>query len=185
MMQSRYMHGIAAARAAIVAEDARGATPAHAPRPTPADVTGIGPLPLGPPTVPGAAKRTRAALPPLVREKLEHIEVEAETARVRARTLTDQVRAAHDEQQRLERRREELRVTAPTLHPGQWVPDRQLGPTGRKWVPAIDDNLDDLQRTVDQMTTDLERLTRERDQAQERWNALGQLVARCRAYLGL
>jgi hypothetical protein len=65
------------------------------------------------------------------------------------------------------------------------VRDPSAGPTGRRWQPAIDDNLDDLQRTLDQTTTDLERLTRARDATQERWNTLGQLVERCRTYLGL
>jgi predicted phage gp36 major capsid-like protein len=120
-----------------------------------------------------------------VREKLQRIELEAETACVRARTLTDQARAAHDEQQRLARRLEELRATHPTLHPGQWVRDPSAGPSARRWHPAIGDNLDDLQRELDQTTTDLERLTHERDAAQERWTSLGQLAAKCRAYLGL
>ena len=105
MTHSRYMQGIAASRTAILAEDGGVAAPTHAPERSPADFTGVGPLPQGPPTIPGAARRTRAALPPAVREKLELIVVEAETACVRARTLTDQARAAHDEQQRLARPR--------------------------------------------------------------------------------
>jgi predicted nucleic acid-binding Zn-ribbon protein len=136
-------------------------------------------------TVPGTARRTRAALPAAVREKLERLETEAETARVRARTLNDRVLAARDEEQRLTRRLEELRLMHPVSRPGAWVPDRQLGPTGRRWQPAIDDNPDDLEHTLTQQTAELERLTRERDVAQQRWNALGQLVARCRTYLGL
>jgi hypothetical protein len=95
------------------------------------------------------------------------------------------VLAARDEEQRLTRRLEELRLMHPVSRPGAWVPDRQLGPTGRRWQPAIDDNPDDLERTLTQQTAELERLTRERDVAQQRWNALGQLVARCRTYLGL
>jgi hypothetical protein len=179
MTQSRYMQGIAAPRTVILAEDGGAAAP------VPADFAGIGPLPLGPLTVPGAARRTRAALPPAVRAKLERLELEAETARVRPRTLNDQVVATRDEQQRLGRRLDELRATHPTLRPGSWVPDRSAGPTGRRWQPAVGDNLDDLEREVEQFTGELERLTRERDAAHERWTALGQLVARCRTYLGL
>jgi hypothetical protein len=185
MTHSRYMQGIAASRAAILAEDGGTAAPVHASRPNPADFTGVGPLPLGPLTVPGAARRTRAALPAAVREKLERLEVEAESARGRARTLNDRVLAARDEEQRLTRRLEELKAMHPVSRPGAWVPDRQLGPTGRKWVPAVGDNLDDLARELDQMTAEHARLVREHAAAETRWTALGQLVARCRTYLGL
>lgn len=185
MIHSQYMQGVAAARATILAEDGGAAARARTPGRNPADFTGIGPLPQGPLTVPGAARRTRAALPLAARTKLERIELEAETARVRARTLNDQVLATRDEEQRLTRRLEELRLMHPVSRPGAWVPDRQLGPTGRKWVPAVGDNLDDLARELDQMTAEHARLAPERDAAQERWNALGQLVARCRTYLGL
>ena len=94
--------------------------------------------------------------------------------------------ATRDEQQRLVRRLDELRTTHPTLHPGSWVPDRTAGPTARRWQPAAGDNLDDLARDLEQLTAELERLARERDVgAGDAGSDLGQLVARCRTYLGL
>jgi hypothetical protein len=158
--------------------------PPHAAPSDPADV-GIGPLPLRPLTVPGAARRARAALPDAARRKLEAIEASAEAKCTLARTMNDRLLAARDEQQRLARRLDELRATHPTQHPGTWVPDRSRGPTARTWQPAVGDNLDDLARDLEQATADLERLTSERDAAQARWNTLGQIAERCRAYLGL
>ncbi len=140
---------------------------------------------LGPVTVPGGARRARQALPAAVRRKLEALETDAEVARVRARTLNDQARALRDEEQRLTRRLEELRATHPTLHPGQWVPDRSKGPTAKTWQPAIGDNLDDLARDLEETTAELARLTCERDLAQERSNRLGQIAERSRRYLGV
>jgi hypothetical protein len=140
---------------------------------------------LSPLAVPGAARRARQALPPTVRRKLEAMELDAETARVRAQTLNDQARAVRDEEQRLGRRLAELRETHPTLHPGQWVRDPSRGPTARTWQPAVGDNLDDLARDLEETAAECARLSGERDLAQERWTRLGQLAERCRAYLGV
>ena len=145
---------------------------------------GVGALPPGTPAS-GYAKQARAALKLEVRLKLEAIEGEAAVAHARLRVLSDRARAAQDEQQRLTRRLEQLRTTDPTLHPGQWVPDRSLGPTGRRWVPAVGDNLADLERDLAQVTTDAERLTAERDVAQARWQAASQVAEQARDYLGV
>ncbi len=113
------------------------------------------------------------------------METDAEVARERARILTEQARALRDEEQRLARRLEELRVTHPTLHPGQWVRDPSRGPTARTWQPAIGDNLDDVARELEETQAECARVSGARDSAYERAQRLGQLVARCRQYLGL
>lgn len=186
MTHSHLLTALRAPRAALLTAggDAAVAPVGDTSRPAPSDWTGAGPMPLGPLVSPGYAKRTRAALPNAVRVKLDALETDAETAHSRLLVLSERARTVRDEEQRLARHLEMLRAN-PTAATGSWVPSPADGPRARVWVPAPDDDVPALERDLLQTTADVERLTAERDVAQTRWNTLGRIAERCRAYLGL
>lgn len=153
---------------------------------TPAVATGT---PLGilqRPTAPLAhGRQMRAALPPAVRRKLEHLETIAAEAHAVVRLASDRATVAHEELRRITDRIAELRSTHADWHPGRWIPDRSKGPTAMIWQATPGESIGDLETALATATVDSERLAAVRDAAQARWQRLARLAERSATYLGV
>jgi hypothetical protein len=113
----------------------------------------------------GAARRTRLALPPAVRAKLESIEQQVAGARAEVFRLTDLLAGERDEQQRLAR----IEAT--------WK--------ANYYRNVSKDDVEALRLDHAAADREIARLEGLRDAAQQRYQRLGALADGCRRYLGV
>jgi hypothetical protein len=116
-------------------------------------------------TTPGAARRTRLALDPRVRAKLEGLEGQAAAARAEVFRHGDLIEAERQRQVQL---------------------DQQYTSWEENYFYRTDKTaVDALHAERANCDEEIARLTAQRDAAQQRWQRLHRLVERCRLHLGL